>query len=422
MKAREVVDNKKKVIVNGLSGDIGYIPSKLFQGKQKSLFGAVFSAIARTKKDELKRYEYLVNGNKWLVVDAPLFKIARNLTDCSYNCFFSKETGLNIRFGKELEDDPAYCELGPEILDLEIVVNGCLPVKGSENCKYCYKCNTNAAPVSMTFETFKHIVDSFPKNLSQIAFGITSLHANPDMPKMFEYCREVGITPNLTTVGVDLDDEMRDLLCSKAGAVAVSCYPGAKELCYKTIRELSSCAREKFGRSMSVNMHILLSKWNKDHLMEVLQDIADKKVEGLKSVVLLRVKPCGRAKSMDCTIPMSLYEEVVDFCMSKGISFGFDSCSATPVMEVLKKKGHDELCRCCEPCESSKLSSYINVKGEYWSCSFAERTDFIKPINVLEYESATEWWNSDEVKRVRFLKEPACKSCPIFNLDGDISR
>ena len=166
-------------------------------------------------------------------------------------------------------------------------------------------------------------------------------------------------------------------------------------------------------------MHIVVSNDNMPHLKEVLQDIADKKVDGLKSVVLLRIKPKGRAAHMDCKIPMSTYEEIVKFCLDHKISFGFDSCSATPVMEVLKKIGRPELCQSCESCESSKLSSYINVKGEYWSCSFAEETDFMKPIDVLKHKSAIEWWNSDEVKRIRFYDKPACKSCPIFDLDGE---
>ncbi|MBP5784159.1 MAG: hypothetical protein J6W16_01065, partial [Methanobrevibacter sp.] len=147
------------------------------------------------------------------------------------------------------------------------------------------------------------------------------------------------------------------------------------------------------------------------------KDIADKKVDGLKSVVLLRIKPKGRAEKMDCVVPMDIYRELVTYCIDNKISFGFDSCSATPVMEVLKEIGKPELCSSAEPCESSKLSSYINVNGEYWSCSFAENTDFIKPINVLDHKSTINWWNSDEVKRVRFCENPACKSCPIYRLD-----
>lgn len=360
-----------------------------------------------------------MNGCKWVVYDSPTFKITRNVTDDSYNCFFSKKTGLNVRFGKEVEDDPAYCELGPEILDLEVSVNGCVPVPGSTNCRYCYKNNTNAKPTNMPFETFKRIVESFPMNLSQIAFGITGLQTNPDLPKIFEHCRNIGIIPNVTTVGADMNDEMRDMLCKYAGAVAVSCYTGAKALCYKTIKDLHDYAKEKYNRNLHVNMHIVVSKDNMPHLKDVLADIANKKVDGLKSVVLLRIKPKGRAAKMNCSLSHTDYKELITYCMDNNISFGFDSCSAKPVMDVLTEIGKPELCSCCEPCESSKISAYINVKGEYWSCSFAEGTDFIKPINVMEYSHAYDWWNSDEVLKVRFCKNPACRSCPIYNLDAN---
>lgn len=323
-----------------------------------------------------------------------------------------------MRFGEKCDDDPAYCGLSPEILDLEVSVNGCVPVPGSTNCRYCYKNNTNAKPFNMTFDVFRKIVDSFPKNLSQIAFGITGLKTNPDLPKMFKYCREVGIVPNVTTVGADMDDEILDALCAECGAVAVSCYTGAKQLCYDTIKRVHDRAAEKYGRDMHVNMHIVVGKDNMAHLKEVLTDVAGGKVEGLKSVVLLRIKPKGRAAAMDCVVPQSVYDEIVKFCLEKNVSFGFDSCSAVPVMETLRAMGRADLCDCCESCESSRLSSYINVKGEYWSCSFAEGTDFIKPVNVLEYRSATEWWNSDAVKAVRFCKNPACASCPVYDLDG----
>jgi hypothetical protein len=360
--------------------------------------------------------EYEVLGKKWTVYHGPTFKMTF-CEDRHYNCFFNKLSGYNVRFGTEVDEDPDCCELGPEILDLEISVGGCVPVKGTTNCKYCYKNNTSAAPTNMTLEKFQQIISTFPINLSQIAFGITGLNTNPDLPAMLKICREVGIVPNLTTVGADMDGAIKDALCKYCGAVAVSCYTGAKELCYKTIKDLHDYAKSEYKRDMHINMHIVVSKDNMPHVREVLADIAAKKVDGLRSVVFLRIKPCGRAKNMDCIVPKSIYEELVEYCIDNDISFGFDSCSATPVIEVLTGIGRADLCSSCEPCESSKLSSYINVKGEYWSCSFAERTDFIKPINVLDYKSATDWWNSDEVLKVRDCKNPACKSCPIYNLD-----
>ena len=402
-----------------LESDFKLIPRMLIEANEFDLFTRVLSVITKSNPTDVIKCEYVVGTDNWIVYHGPTFKMTINTTTHAYHCFFDKLTGMNVRFGKTVEEDADYCELSPEILDLEVSVNGCAPVKGSENCKYCYKCNTNATPTNMSFDTFKKIICTFPINLSQIAFGITGLQTNPELPKMFEYCRQVGIIPNLTTVGADMNDQMKDMICKFAGACAVSCYTGAKELCYKTIKELHDYAKSTYSRDLHVNMHILVSNSNREHLFDVLHDIANGKVDGLRSVVLLRIKPVGRATKMDCKISLDYYREIVKFCLEHNISFGFDSCSAKPVAKVLEEVGKGELSRCCEPCESSKLSSYINVNGEYWSCSFAERTDFIKPINVLEYNSSIEWWNSDEVKKVRFCSTPACESCPIYDLDAD---
>lgn len=394
-----------------------YIPNMLSKAGQGPLLLEVLAAIAQSDIASVSKLTYQADDDTWTVYDGPTFKMTMNGSH-TYHCFFSKLNGINLRFGKTIDDDPAYCGLGPEILDLEISQNGCVPVPGSTNCRYCYKNNTNAKPTNMRFETFKQIVDSFPKNLSQIAFGITGLKTNPDLEKMFEYCRKIGIIPNVTTVGADMDDHMKDVLCHWCGAVAVSCYTGAKDLCYKTIKELHDYAKEKYNRDLHVNMHIVVSNDNMPHLREVLKDISDKKVDGLKSVVLLRIKPKGRAACMDCHVSKDIYRELVTFCLSNNISFGFDSCSATPVMEVLTELGHPELCTSCEKCESSSLSAYINVLGQYWSCSFMEgRTDVIKPINVLEHEHAYDWWNSDPVKFVRQHTNGCKQSCPWYDLD-----
>lgn len=380
------------------------------------MFLEISGRIASGGKEPPCVYRYDADGTGWTVLDADGWKLTSN-DRRDYRCFFDKRDGFNCRFGRTVDDDPAYCGLGNEILDLEVSVNGCVPVPGSTNCRYCYKNNTNAAPTNMSFDMFRRIVDSFPKNLSQIAFGITGLKTNPDLGRMFEYCRSSGIIPNVTTVGADMDEDAKDMLCRWCGAVAVSCYTGARELCYKTIKDLHDYARAKYGRDLHVNMHVVVSEDNMPHLRGVLRDVADGKVEGLRSVVLLRIKPKGRAAKMNCRVPKETYAELVRFCLDNKISFGFDSCSAVPVMEALKELGRPELCMSCEKCESGALSAYINVKGEYWGCSFAEGTKFVKPVNVLDYRSAIDWWNGDEVRKLRFCENPACASCPIYKLD-----
>ena len=62
----------------------------------------------------------------------------------NYNWVFNKKGGTFMRWGKTYEDDPNFSPIGPEILDLEISVNGC-----PNNCKFCYKGNSNIPATNM---------------------------------------------------------------------------------------------------------------------------------------------------------------------------------------------------------------------------------------------------------------------------------
>lgn len=382
-------------------------------------------------------YKYYVDGEYFYVYDSNKFKITSNCGN--YNCSFSKKTGETIKFGTTLEEDPVMCKLGPEIMDLEISVNGC-PKVGGHNCKFCYKNNSDAPATNMSFDTFKKIVDSFPKSLNQIAFGITGVQTNPDFPKMLNYCRNfLGIIPNYTLSGADLTDDLIEITKDTCGAVAVSCYEGNKELCYNTIDRFA-----KLAPNVHVNMHIVLSKGTLNHVMDVLNDLKhtktietmvkagkiqfklnrkvpeDPRLRNLRHIVFLRIKPVGRASKMDTTIPLDVFEQVMKFCNDNGIGYGFDSCTAPDVERVLRKWGKDDQCQSCESCESGRFSAYCNVSGQYWHCSFAERDPRIFPIDLTKYESAITWWNSKELNDMRQkLNLRNEMDCPLFKLTAD---
>lgn len=376
------------------------------------------------------------------VYDSDNIKIVSNLNkdeDSNYNYGFHKKTGFTIRYGRTVNDDPVYCPLGPEILDLEISVNGC-PKVGGHNCRFCYKNNSDAPATNMSFDTFKTIVDAFPKNLSQIAFGITGVQTNPHFIRMLSYCRQLGVIPNYTLSGADLTDEIIEATNEYCGAVAVSCYEGNKDLCYNTIDRF-----HKLAPNVHVNMHIVLSEDTLPHIMDVLNDLKhtretlkqvkvnnkvafginkkvpeDPRLEFLRHIVFLRIKPVGRASKLNTKVSLDTFNKVIDFCNENGIGYGFDSCSGPDVEEVLKNKNRTDLITCIEPCESSRLSSYINVKGEYWHCSFAERDPRIQSIKVTDYKSATMWWNSDEMNE--FRKRMNLRNnmrCPLFDLTAN---
>ena len=384
-----------------------------FKSFEIQIKAPILAAHSAALKTSFKLSKYQVNDIKWNVLDTKFYKYTW-CSDWSYHCFFNKVTGFTIRFGQQWNDEPKYCPLGPEILDLEISVNGC-PKVGGHNCKFCYKNNTDKPPTNMSFDTFKHIFDSMPKCLYSIAFGITGTQTNPDFPKMLQYCFENDVIPNYTLSGADLTDEILDVTSKYCGAVAVSCYEGNKQLCYNTIKRMYEGSNKK----LHVNMHIVLSEdpIQLAHLWDVLKDIKNKKVTGLRNIVFLRIKPVGRAGKMDCKIHLDTYEKLLKYCFDNHIGFGFDSCSAKTVVKVLQKMGKGNLSQYCEPCESSRFSSYIAVDGRYWNCSFCERSEWFKPINVLDYNDFREVWNMPEVVRVRNIETD--RSCPVYDLDSN---
>lgn len=361
-------------------------------------------------------YENII-GENWYVFESDVFKYTVNDSE-TYHCFFLKETGLNLRWGKTLEDDPTYCALGPEIADIEIVTGSC-PKVNSENCRWCYKNNTSAAGKVMTLDQFKKVISAFPKNLTQVALGITGVKSNPYLKDILVYLRENGIIGNLTLTGADLDDEMTNVLCQYCGACAVSCYDRAKDLCYNTIKKLHDTSREKFQKNMSVNMHIVIADFSMNHVMDVLNDIKEGRVSGLKSIVMLHAKPVGRAKNMDCTLSKENLKKVVSFCLDNNISFGFDSCNGVNVQDILVEMGRSELCSSIEPCESSRMSIYCSVDGKITPCSFVEHVYENDAINLLG-ESAIHlediWMTNPMLNSFRHCMR-CSKSCPVYALD-----
>ena len=382
----------------------------------KAFVGIKSSSIRNAKSYE---YDIVVDGKNqhWVVVDCPDCKVVVNVTDKNYYQLFNKNTGFNIRMGKDANDDPSWCPLGPEIADIEVVTGSC-PKVNSENCRWCYKNNTSAPGKVMTLDEFKKVIKSFPMNLSQVALGITGVKSNPYLVDMLKWLREYGVIGNLTLTGADLDDDMAENLAKYCGACAVSCYDKAKDLCYRTIDKLHTIAQQKFGKDMHVNMHIVIADFSIDHVMSVLEDVKNGKVPGLKSIVMLHAKPVGRAKNMDCSLSKDNLTKVITFCLENHISFGFDSCNGHNVQDILIEMGKGELCTSIEPCESAKQSIYVNVEGKITPCSFVEHVYENESIDLLtkDVKMFNEWSQNKMLDKFRNCTK-CSKSCPIYSLD-----
>lgn len=313
----------------------------------------------------------------------------------NYNYVFSKTDGTFYRWGKEKNIDPAFSPYGPELLDLEISANGC-----PNNCRFCYKGNTNAPATNMTLETFKKIFHTFPKTLTQIAFGITGVQTNKDFIPMMEYARGFGIIPNFTLTGIDLTDELAERISKVVGALAVSLYADSKNIGYKTVRKFVSLGVKQ------TNVHLMVSEQTIDWIYRVLKDYLakDYDIKDVNAFVFLGVKPKGRAKNSFTPLNHEKFKALVDFCFDNKIPFGFDSCSAPKFEKVVREANISEEKRTeylsmSESCESGLFSAYINCEGKFFPCSFTE--DVEEGIDVLQHNSFLDIWNSDKVKTWR---------------------
>lgn len=324
-----------------------------------------------------------------------------------FNCFFNKENGNCITYGKTIDDDVDFCPYGPLIADIEVTTI----CSGINNvpCKFCYKSNTTNGK-NMSFETFKTIFDKFPNTLQQIAFGTDSkAESNPDLFKMFEYCLENGVKPNLTVA--DISDEIADKISKYSGACSVSRYAD-KNFCYDSVKKLTD------GGMSQVNIHQLISEETFEQTLETIDDIKnDKRLEKLNAIVFLSLKKKGRGKNLNC-LSKEKFNIIIDKCIENEIRHGLDSCSGKKYSEYCKDNNKEEFLMYITGCESTLQSVYCNHEGKYFPCSFTEdENDWKEGIDLTKINDFIKdvWYNEKVVKFRNSLKGAFC-NCPVFNV------
>jgi len=331
-----------------------------------------------------------------------------------YNYVFNKENGDFMRWGSTHDEDPCFSPIGGEILDIEITTK-CKGING-KLCPFCYKSNTPNGK-NMLFETFKSIMDKMGKQLTQVAFGADSQGtSNPDLWKMADYCRSIGVIPNLTIA--DVSDEIADKLVQVMGAVAVSRYDD-KDVCYNSIKKLTD-------RGLSqCNMHFMISEETHERCLETLNDIMDDiRLSKLNAIVLLSLKKKGRGKEYT-PLSSEKYSKIVKFCLDNNISFGMDSCGAKKFLDAVKDHPkYEEFKVVAEPCESTNFSQYIDVEGDFYPCSFCEDIEgWDEGIDVKGISNfLKDIWYNERVKSFRSALNNNCdnchkaRECPIYEV------
>ena len=338
----------------------------------------------------------------------------------SYNYDFNLVTGFFRRWGKTYNDDPDTSPFGPEIADIEISDGESCPV----SCPFCYKGNKKGdADKSnhMSLKTFSEVFAKFPKYdghffTTQIAFGITSVGAHPEIFEIFKHCRTNNVIPNLTINGADpLTDEQLKNLIELAGAMAISIHNSNKDKGYNLINRLISSGAKQ------INIHFVVSKQSIKFAYTLCEDMKNNPLlKGVNAVVFLGLKPKNRGQHFD-VLPTEEFTNLVNHALENKIPFGFDSCSAprferaVDLSDKIDSKFKKVLMSCSERCESGNFSSYLDVFGHYWHCSFGEGMEIANGIDVKGVNNfLTDVWHSDKLTTWRNRLAELNRECPLY--------
>jgi hypothetical protein len=331
-----------------------------------------------------------------------------------YNYLFNASNGFFARWGKTKEEDPTWSPFGPEIMDIEISDGNSCPM----TCAFCYKGNKkgDGKGTHMSLETFKQIFSTFPPTVTQIAYGITSIGAHPELFDIFEYSRSQGVIPNVTINGMDaLTDEQVQRLVKVTGAMAISINKTNVENGFNLIQRLTDAGARQ------INIHYVISKETIDFAYKVCDSIKnDPRLKKMNAIVFLGLKPKSRGQAFQI-LPTPEYIKLVNHCLDNEVRFGFDSCSAPKfdkaveisTLEEAKKK---MLLQCSERCESGLFSAYIDCYGKYWHCSFGEGMEIAYGIDVTKVKDFTkEVWLSAPMTTWRDKLFSLKRECPLYS-------
>lgn len=314
-----------------------------------------------------------------------------------------------------MEDDPDYSPFGMEIADIEI------STICHRGCPFCYKSNT-AEGKNMSFATFQKLFLSFPNTLTQIAFGIGDIDANPDLEKILTYTRFRRVIPNITINGFRMTPQKYYMLAHLCGAVAVSYYN--PETCYNAVKQLGLVRSVDRNTTLKqINIHCLLTEETYDDCLKVIEDaVTDERLrEHLNAIVFLWLKPKGARNQYHQISDLSKLQRLVELAREKRVRIGFDSCSAANYLQVVDGAGSEYV----EPCESTLFSVYINVDGQAFPCSFSEGVGEYRGVDALAAEHfVRDVWNSAEFVQFRTAvlqnkDHRGCRMCPIYDLRCD---
>ena len=189
------------------------------------------------------------------------------------------------------------------------------------------------------------------------------------------------------------------------------------------------CATEddyiKFKNKYSAtNIHMMICQESYENTKQLFKDVnTDPRLKDLNAIVMLSLKRRGRGKSFT-PLTQVQFNELVVIAMDNEHPFGMDSCTGPKFLKAIQgHKNYEAIKQTCEPCESGLFSTFINHKGIFFPCSFAEGFgDWKEGIDVVNCKDFLEdvWFhpkvNKWKQELINTKDENDCRNCLLFEV------
>lgn len=312
-----------------------------------------------------------------------------------YNFYGDNGSGLTLRWGKTLNDNPAYAPW-PELADISIS-NYC-----TKNCGYCYR-DSNENGTFMSLTDYEHILDQLTSPdygpVFQVALGGGEPLEHPDFMAIIEATVQRKIVPNFTTNGLHLTEETVEKLKGKVGAIALSAA-GIRDIDPDKVKIMNRAG-------IKTNIHFVLSHQTIDEAIGLLEGRYNHLLEGVNGLIFLTYKPKGRAEEAGClrdseeSYQRFLALANVNHCAAR---IGFDACFVPPLLHST-----DVTADYVDSCECGFFSIYVDEWMTVKPCSFSLGDQF--SFSLREYSFAEIWKEKLEPYRNLILSRTCVSSC-----------
>ena len=313
------------------------------------------------------------------------------------------QTGLTMRWGKTLHDDPIWAPV-PELADISIS-NHC-----SKGCSYCYRKSAKNNEF-MPLEQYERVLEALnhPKygNVFQVALGGGEPLEHPEFAQIIEATLKREIVPNFTTNGMFLTEDVCKAIQGKVGAVALS------------ITRVAELEREKVAMlrkyDIRTNVHYVLSAKNIEEAIEIVCGKHNEVFEGVNAVIFLTYKPTGRGTKdgvLQAGEEMERFVQKVNDDSNSGLKIGFDACFVPNLLH----KGFKHTWM-VDVCEAGFFSVYVDHKMNVSPCSFSGGKE---AYSLEEYDFYDIWENKfadyrgrlqNKCKHLDCAAHAVCRGC-----------